>query len=57
MKIMTALAGIGSRLAKSIGKSRPHISDDIARDIGMTPADLERHRFVWPSQSLDRTRF
>lgn len=30
------------------------ISDHNARDIGMTRAQLERHRFVWPSQSPDR---
>ncbi|MDX8347134.1 hypothetical protein SLH49_03960 [Cognatiyoonia sp. IB215446] len=30
------------------------ISDRTARDIGLSGAELERHRFVWPSESRDR---
>ncbi len=35
----------------------PYISDKIARDIGMSDADLARLRHVWPSDGTDRTRF
>lgn len=58
MKIMTAVAGIWDRFVKwckpdptELPKS---ISDHAARDIGMTKAELERHRHVLPSQSIDR---
>ncbi|EBA12355.1 hypothetical protein RCCS2_13699 [Roseobacter sp. CCS2] len=55
---MTALAGIWLRLAKWMRHDRrklpKSISDHAARDIGMTKAELERHRFVWPSESNDR---
>ncbi|MCK0096650.1 hypothetical protein MWU60_13800 [Yoonia sp. F2084L] len=58
MKIMTAAAGIWSRLAKWIKpdptKLPKSISDRMAQDIGMTKAELERHRFTWPSESKDR---
>lgn len=58
MKIRTALAGLWSRFAKWPRPNRTRIpksiSDHIARDIGMTKAELERHRFVWPSESKDR---
>lgn len=58
MKIMTALAGIWLRFAKWIRPDRTKlpksISDHTARDVGMTKAELERHRFVWPSESKDR---
>jgi hypothetical protein len=27
----------------------PHISDHIAKDIGLSPSALERHRFTYPS--------
>lgn len=27
-----------------------HISDHLARDIGLGPAEMERQRHVWPSQ-------
>ncbi|MEJ8561425.1 hypothetical protein QTO30_09510 [Yoonia sp. GPGPB17] len=58
MKIMTALAGIWLRFAKWVQRDptklpKP-ISDHVAQDIGMTKAELERHRFVWPSESKDR---
>jgi len=58
MKILTALADIWLRLAKRKtgnlkGLPKP-ISDHLARDIGLTDADLARHRFVWPSESKDR---
>lgn len=32
----------------------PAISDETARDIGLTPHDITLHRFTWPSQSRDR---
>jgi len=35
----------------------PFICDHMARDIGMSGTDLERHRFRWPSQSQDRPLF
>lgn len=58
MKIMTALAGIWKRFAQSLHgdptKLPKSLSDHAARDIGMTKAELERHRFVWPSESKDR---
>ncbi len=58
MKIMAAAAGIWRRLAKFMRGNRmklpKSISDHAARDIGMSPAELERHRFVWPSESKDR---
>ena len=58
MKIMAVMAGIWLCLAKRVRQNHRQIpksiSDHLARDMGMTPADLERHRFVWPSQSQDR---
>lgn len=58
MKIMTAVAGIWRRFAKCMSVNRTKlpksISDHAARDIGMTKVELERHRFVWPSDSNDR---
>lgn len=58
MKIKAALAGLWLRLAKRKtrnlnGLPKP-ISDHLARDIGLTSAELARHRFVWPSESKDR---
>ena len=47
-----------SRLADQQGRDLRdlphHISDKTARDIGMTTAELARHRFQWPSQGKDR---
>jgi hypothetical protein len=37
-------------------KQIKHISDHLARDIGIGPTEMERHRHVWPSQSVDRPR-
>ncbi len=58
MKLMIAMAGIWRRLAKLMRQRQTRlpkdISDNIARDIGMHDAELERHRFVWPSESKDR---
>lgn len=58
MKIMTAIAGIWDSCAKWFrddpAKLPKSISDHAARDIGMTKVELERHRFVWPSESNDR---
>lgn len=58
MKIMTAMAGIRDRLAKYNHMQRTKlprsISDHHARDIGLSRADLERHRHVWPSEGKDR---
>lgn len=58
MQLMTATAGIWDRFVKwskpdptALPKS---ISDQAARDIGMTEVDLARHRHIWPSQSGDR---
>lgn len=60
MKLMAAMAGIWKRLAKFIGpelKACPrHISDQQARDIGLSGPELERLRFVWPSDSSDRPK-
>jgi len=40
---------------RTLGAGIPKsISTKMARDIGMSPSDLARHRFVWPSQSKDR---
>jgi len=58
MKISTTVAGFWSYLIKSTWRdptSFPKsISDHAARDIGMTKVELERHRFVWPSETKDR---
>lgn len=58
MKIMTAIAGIRDRFAQFIQARRislpRSISDHQARDIGLSSVELERHRFVWPSESKDR---
>ncbi len=58
MKIMAAAAGIWSCFANWMRpdptKLPKSISDDVAHDIGMTKAELERYRFVWPSESQDR---
>ena len=58
MKIMTAVAGIWDRFVEFVQANHTNIpksiSDHQARDIGMTKAELERHRFIWPSESRDR---
>lgn len=58
LKKMAAKAVVWLRLAKDAarppGKLPKHISERLARDIGMSRAELERHRFVLPSQSADR---
>ncbi|MEL6838578.1 MAG: hypothetical protein AAFP85_04760 [Pseudomonadota bacterium] len=58
MKFMTAAAGIWDWLVKKMQanptKLPKSISDHQARDIGMSRAELEQHRFVWPSESKDR---
>jgi len=55
---MPVSAGIWQRLANAMrpesAKCPMYISDHTARDIGMTLAELERHRFVWPTDSEDR---
>lgn len=58
MKIMTATAGIWDWLVKMMQANQTKlpksISDHQARDIGMSQVELDRHRFVWPSESRDR---
>lgn len=58
MKLMTVTAGIRDWLVKKmqadLTKLPKHISDQQARDIGMSRAELEWHRFTWPSNSEDR---
>jgi len=58
MIIKAVVASFWSCLIKSTWRDRTKIpksiSDHAARDIGMTKAELERHRFVWPSESSDR---
>lgn len=60
MKIMATMVGIWDRLAKfSDPRSAhypKHISDQQARDIGLSGPELERLRFVWPSDSNDRPK-
>jgi hypothetical protein len=58
MKVMTAAAGMWDRFVEFLQAGRTNlpksISDHAARDIGMTNVELERHRFIWPSESKDR---
>lgn len=51
MKFWTTRSSRTERRNAGIPKD---IDDRLARDIGMTKSDLERHRFEWPSQSSDR---
>ena len=58
MKIWNTVTTVQDWFAKSLGADRTPlpkpISDHIARDIGMSQAELEWHRLTWPSQSKDR---
>lgn len=55
--LRTALLRARSPFADRIADIPPQICDHMARDIGMSGTDLDRHRFRWPSQSDDRPLF
>jgi uncharacterized protein YjiS (DUF1127 family) len=44
------------QLHRRKGKHVKQLSDHLARDIGLNPAQMERHRFVWPSESANRPK-
>ena len=58
-KIRQALAALKSMILAPSRRSPPTlegISDHLARDIGLSPADLEELRHEWPSQTTHHPR-
>jgi len=49
-RILSNKVALARLLPRHRGKHVKNLNDHLARDAGLSPADMARHRHVWPSQ-------